>query len=312
MSINRTALAAWAFSQPWMLHRPLAESMRQIVLRHASGVKLADEEIASIVAERDAKRATRRAAGGRLRGMSLDPDDHELLYMDGAGDAVAVVPVEGLLCSKASMVNDLSCPVGRTPSDVRYALQQAVSRRPKAIVLDIDSGGGTVAGMHDMIEAVEMVKAVGGGRVEDQIPLVAFIRNQGCSGAYLLASQCDAVYCTEQAEVGSIGVCWAVADSSKAYQDAGVNVTLIASGPFKGAGLFDGAAVTEAQISQEQASVLEMADWFVDRVAYGRRMDRGQVEALATGAVWVGERAVAAGLCNAVMGYDQLIANLSR
>ena len=207
----RTTLAAKALGQPWMLYRPVAESMKAVVLRHAVGADIDQEQLERLIAERDERRRTRGAVSrrtafavdGGTRGMSVDPDEREMFYRAGPGGCVAVVPVEGLICKYASMVNGISQPQGMTPGDLTYALNAAlacIGSGVRSIVLDIDSPGGTVAGSHDICEAIEAAKAF---RSADgsAVPIVAYAHDLCCSAAYLLASQCDAVYCSEQATV---------------------------------------------------------------------------------------------------------------
>lgn len=312
----KTTLAARALGQPWMLHKPVADSLKAVMLRHAQGESLSGDAVEAIVQEREERRRAigrgRYAAASLERGMSIDPAKQEMWYRTGASSAVAVVPVEGLLCKYASMVNGMSQPQGMTPADLRHAVATAMNTQGvRCVLLDIDSPGGTVAGGHDLCNVIEEAKAFRRADGTD-VKIVAYAHDMCCSGAYLLASQCDAVYCTEQATVGSIGVCSCLVDESRMFEEAGIDVHLIASSEVKGGGVYDGAKVTKAHKVAELQTVMEMADWFTMRVAMGRGMSDEQAMAVATGEVWIGERAVALGLCDGVRGFDELVAELSQ
>lgn len=310
---SHSTLAARVFGQPWMLYKPVAESMKTVVLRHARHESVSPDQVAAIVEARDQRRRTSGTLARRsmaARGMSVEPEDREMWYR--AGNGVAVIPVEGLICKYASMINGVSQPQGVTPADLRYALGGALAEAGvRAVVLDIDSPGGTVAGGHDVCDAIAAAKGFRTAAGES-VPIVAYAHDLCCSGAYLLASQCDAVFCSEQATVGSIGVCSCIVDESRMYEEAGVEVTLVASSPVKGGGVYDGAKVTKEHKAAELATVTTMADWFTQRVADGRGLSDEEAVAVSTGDVWVGERAVAMKLCDGVRGFDQLIAELSQ
>lgn len=312
-------LLTYIASQSWFVHGPIAENTLAVVTRHLRerecGVPGPDAQaVAEVVRAREIRRSavTRARSGlvavGGTRGMSLDPDDGPLYYRGGNDGRIAVVPVDGLLCKYASMINGASQPRGMTPADVRYAMVTALqSGTVDTLVLDIDSPGGTVAGGHDLVDAVAEAREVSGGKV----PIVAYAHDLCASGAYLLASQCDEVHCSEQAAVGSIGVYQVIFDESKRLENEGVRAVLVSSGPFKGAGA-EGVAVSEAHLTSFQNQVDEMCRWFVGRVADGRGMSVGEADALATGDVWIGPRAVAAGLCDSVVGFRELLVGLEQ
>ncbi len=78
----------------------------------------------------------------------------------------------------------------------------------KAVFLDIDSPGGTVAGTPELAAAV--------ASLNERKPVYAFSSGLMCSAAYWIASQARAIYATPSAQVGSIGVVQAVIDNSAA------------------------------------------------------------------------------------------------
>ena len=86
----------------------------------------------------------------------------------------------------------------------------------KAVFLDIDSPGGTVAGTPELAATVASINA--------QKPVYAFSSGLMCSAAYWIASQARAIYATPSAQVGSIGVVQAVIDDTAALDARGIKV----------------------------------------------------------------------------------------
>lgn len=121
---------------------------------------------------------------------------------------VAVIPIQGPLMKK-----DQYCgPVGM---DTIGTYIKNADRNPDidAIILDIDSPGGTVAGTAMLGDVI----------ANTQKPIVAFVNELAASAAYWLASQCDLIIASdEKAQVGSIGVMMSFADVQPAYERLGV------------------------------------------------------------------------------------------
>jgi len=94
-----------------------------------------------------------------------------------------------------------------------------------AIVLDIDSPGGTVAGLAEAADTINDVKAIK--------PVYAVANPEAASAAYHLGSQATRFYSTPSGEVGSIGVWAAHVDLSEALTNAGIKVSLVSAGKYK-------------------------------------------------------------------------------
>jgi capsid assembly protease len=94
-----------------------------------------------------------------------------------------------------------------------------------AIVLDIDSPGGTVAGLAEAADTINDVKAIK--------PVYAVANPEAASAAYHLGSQATKFFATPSGEVGSIGVWAAHVDLSEALTNAGIKVSLISAGKYK-------------------------------------------------------------------------------
>ena len=198
-----------------------------------------------------------------------------------AATQVAVIPVNGVLnkdCDWWGM-----CSTNRLLEQLAAALSDS---QVSSIVLDIDSPGGFVSGTVELADAVYAANQVK--------PVTAVIRGLCCSGAYWLASQCKTIVSRPECEVGNIGVYSVLADVSAAYKAMGVDLTLIASGQFKGMGA-DG-RVTDDLISDTRRINQGLFQQFVNAVAKGRGMDTEEVLTLADGRAFLGTQATKLGL----------------
>lgn len=98
----------------------------------------------------------------------------------------------------------------------------------RGIVLDINSPGGSVAGVQECADFIAKCAA--------HKPMAAVTNSLCASAAYWLASATGRVYATETAEVGSIGVVMQLVDARKAAEKSGYTVTVMHAGKFKAAG----------------------------------------------------------------------------
>ena len=152
------------------------------------------------------------------------PQSPLLTVQDGIGS----VSIEGPILRKLNLFARVL--MGATGSEeIGAALAEAGQRDDiKAVFLDIDSPGGTVAGTPELAAAV--------ASINKQKPVYAFSSGLMCSAAYWIASQARAIYATPSAQVGSIGVVQAVIDDSAALANEGIKVEVFAVGKYKAMG----------------------------------------------------------------------------
>lgn len=302
MSDGRMIMAQMA-AQRWALHRPVLQAGIDILSARGLSERVALDRIAEVTDRRDARQSRRRIEwGDEAHASELESRGY---FIDGS---VAVVPVQGLICKYSSMINGISQPEGMTTASICRILQAAAGEvrpggRVQSVLIDIDSPGGTVAGIHDVQACMAEIRGRG-------VRMVGLCHDMAASGGYWLGSQCTSLYCTPQADVGSIGVFSVVEDSSKLYTENGVTRYLIASGEHKGTGT-PGTEVTEAQLIQQFAEVRAANEVFIAAVAEGRGMSIEQVREVATGKTLIGQQAVDAGLCDKVAGYAELLAMMN-
>ncbi len=211
---------------------------------------------------------------------------------------VAVIPIGGPMTKADS---SLARVFGSTSTlRVRAMLGQAMrDEGVRSILLHVDSPGGEVDGVADLADAVAACSK----------PVTAYIEDCGCSAAYWVASQADEVVCNRMAKVGSIGVYTVVQDLSQKAAMQGVKTFVIGSGGVKGMGV-PGTEVTAEQREALQSVVDAYTGDFVMAVARGRGMTIEAASALATGHVWIGQKAVDAGLVDRIGSLEAVIAGM--
>lgn len=219
----------------------------------------------------------------------------QLLSVEGG---IGTVVLRGPMMRNPDVIDQLVFGATDT-EEVMAAINEAAGRQDvQAILLDIDSPGGSVNGTPELAAAVA---AASKGKT-----IYAFSAGQMCSAAYWVASQCDAVYATPSARVGSIGVILPVVDSSQAFAQAGLKMEVFAAGKFKSAGT-PGTSLTEEQKDWLQSEVEEIAaDFRTAVLARGRKIPDEAME----GQTFSGRRAMRLNMAGMVDGRAQVMARL--
>jgi signal peptide peptidase SppA len=221
--------------------------------------------------------------------------ESQLLSVDAG---IGTVVLRGPMMRNPDVIDQLVFGATDT-EEVMAAVHEATEREDvQAIVLDIDSPGGSVNGTPELAAAVAAASKAK--------TVYAFSAGQMCSAAYWVASQCDAVYATPSARVGSIGVILPVVDSSEAFAKAGLKMEVFAAGKFKSAGT-PGTSLTEEQKDWLQSEVEEIAGDFRTAVlARGRKIPDEAME----GQTFSGRRAMRLNMAGMVDGRAQVMARL--
>lgn len=215
-------------------------------------------------------------------------------------DGVAIIPIHGLLQKRVDIFTHMLG--GRPMGDIEDLIRQATDDKSvNAILLHIDSPGGTVAGMTDLVDAVWAARQAK--------PVVAYISDLAASGGYWVASQAGHVVADRDGLVGSIGAMMVAIDTSEAASQAGVKVNVIRSGRFKGTDI-SGAKIGDDHLADFERLVSQIADVFIADVARGRARSVEDIQVWADGRLHVGERAVALGLIDEVGTMQDTLATL--
>lgn len=215
-------------------------------------------------------------------------------------DGIAVIDIAGPVLKSPTLARWYGGTSTRTS---RQLVTEATNDRGvRAIMLRIDSPGGTVSGTSDMADAVRAASAVK--------PTWAYIEDMGASAAYWIASQAGRIVTNQTALVGSIGTYMVVWDWSQLFASEGIKAHVVRAGAFKGAGA-QGTEITPEQLAAFQREIDALNAHFLDGVSRGRGMDINVVKSLADGTVLVGADAVSAGLTDQVMDFHSAMVALS-
>ena len=161
----------------------------------------------------------------------------------------------------------------------------------KKIRLDIDSPGGEISGLLELVSSIKTINK--------KKPVTAHVDGMAASAAYWIASQARSIEATSSSDIGSIGVYTVMYDFSKMYSDIGIKAHIIRSGEHKGVGT-PGVAITENNISARQEIIDNLANQFVMSVAEGRRLDIDKLKPLADGRWWLAKEAKELGLIDSI------------
>lgn len=213
--------------------------------------------------------------------------------------STSIIPIRGPIVNRSSFLSQLfGAP---STEDITQQLRAAVDDdQTRAIVLDIDSPGGTVAGTAELAEEVRALR--------ERKTIVAQVNPLAASAAFWIAAQASKIVVTSTSDVGSIGILAQHIDLSGALDREGVNVTLISAGKFK----------TEANpfqpLTQEaKESIQQRVDGamekFVAAVAAGRGVSTRKVlRDFGEGRLVTAEDAVRVGMADRVGTLDTTIA----
>lgn len=237
----------------------------------------------------------------RTEPVSALPNDREPFKRTGARSNIAVIDINGPLTKYPTSFQEL---LGGTSTVEAKAILRRAANAPdvKAIVLRIDSPGGTVAGTSDFAAEVR--------RAKKSKPVYAVVDDMAASAAYWIASQADRIYANESAMIGSIGTVLTLYDQTKRLEAAGIKVHVIASSHFKATA--QGGPITDEQLADVQRVVDELQAVFVGAIADGRDLEMSEASALADGRIHIGAKAQQIGLVDAVGPYDDAIEDIER
>jgi len=186
------------------------------------------------------------------------------------GNYVARVKITGLIRNDQERVDSLE--------------RLARSRSAKAVIVRIDSPGGTTAGSEQLHTALKNIAAAK--------PLVVVVDGLAASGGYIAAMSADHIVAQETSLVGSIGVLFQYPNVSDLLKTIGVKVEEVKSSPLKAAPNGFEPTSPEARAAIE-ALVKDSYAWFRGMVKDRRKMDDAMLDQVTDGRVFTGRQGVA-------------------
>jgi len=163
------------------------------------------------------------------------------------------------------------------------ALERLGRSRARAVIVHIDSPGGTTAGSEQLYDALR--------DLQSKKPMVVVVDGLAASGAYIAALSADHIIANETSLVGSIGVLFQYPNFTDVLKTIGIKVEEVKSSPLKAAPNGFEPTSPEARAAIE-AIVLDSYAWFKDLVKNRRKMDNGQLTRVADGRVFTGRQAI--------------------
>jgi len=217
----------------------------------------------------------------------------------GKGPAVGVVSAIGEIL-------DGKQPPGvvggeSTAQLLRQALQDNDIR---AVVLRVDSPGGSVLASEQIYREVRALKQAGK-------PIVVSMGDVAASGGYYIAAPADEIIASANTITGSIGVFASIPTFSRSLTKLGINVDGVGTTPLSGALRLDRPMSPSAD-KLVQSTVDHSYEEFLAHVANGRGKSRDAVDAIAQGRVWAGVDALPIGLIDRLGGYQDALKEAAR
>jgi len=183
--------------------------------------------------------------------------------------SIARVNIEGLI---------------RSDRDRVEALERLEKSQAAAVIVHINSPGGTTAGSEQLYDSLTRLKA--------KKPLVVVVEGLAASGGYITAIAADHIVAQQTSLVGSIGVLFQFPNFSEVLKTVGVKVEEVKSSPLKAAP--NGFEPTSPEARDALDSLVKDSyAWFKGLVKERRGMDDAQLEKVADGRVFTGHQAVA-------------------
>ena len=197
--------------------------------------------------------------------------------LTGGGAHIARLPVNGIITEDRKLLEA-----------VRAA---GKDNNVKALIVSIDSPGGSVSGGESLYRAIKFVAG--------KKPVVAVMGGLAASAGYMIAMPANQVFASETTVTGSIGVLMETGEVSGLLGKLGITAEALTSGPLKDQPSFTRPLTPQGREAL-QAIVLDLYDQFVGMVATGRHMEPDAVRALADGRAYTGRQALKLGLIDAI------------
>ena len=184
------------------------------------------------------------------------------------GDYIARIKVQGLI---------------RGNQDRVAALDRLGQSNARAVIVHIDSPGGTTAGSEQLYDSLRAL--------QEKKPMVVVVDGLAASGAYIAAMSAEHIIAQDTSLVGSIGVLFQYPNFTDVLKTIGIKVEEVKSSPLKAAPNGFEPTSPEARAAI-QAIVLDSYAWFKGLVKDRRKMDDAQLAAVVDGRVFTGRQGV--------------------
>jgi protease-4 len=243
----------------------------------------------------EARASARSRAGDGAKTIAFN--DYVKNSMSSLGDAnIALVEAAGEIRDGTNKSSWINAPSGIASDDLSAAIDQAVrDKNIKAIVLRVDSPGGSVTASDQILHAVKVAQKAGK-------PVVVSMGGVAASGGYYISLSANKIVAEPATITGSIGVLTGKVSFAKTLGLVGANAETVAVGKNT---LMDSPLqpFTDEQWANLNRQADVIYDDFTQKVADGRKLPVEKVRDAARGRVWSGADAKEHGLVDALGGF---------
>ncbi len=184
-------------------------------------------------------------------------------------------------------------------STARLIRQARLDSDIKALVLRVDSPGGSVTASEEIYRELKALRATGK-------PLVVSMSGYAASGGYYISAPADEIWASPATLTGSIGIFAIIPTVDRTLGKVGVSVDGVGTTPLSGQLRIDRPLGAEAR-ALLQSQIDRGYDEFLERVASGRNKSRADIDAIAQGHVWAGTDALRLGLVDHLGSFDEAV-----
>ncbi len=235
-----------------------------------------------------------RAEDFRSRRLSMPSSETRIAVVFGVGMITTGESVDGVLRDESSMGADTMREVFEEVS---------AAEDVGAIVFRIDSPGGSALASDLIWRATQQARS--------EKPVIVSMSDVAGSGGYYVAAGATQIFAAPGTMTGSIGVVLAKPNISGLLAKVGIHAETLQRGERAGVESLT-QSFDDAELRQVRESMDTVYALFVDRVASGRSMEAGQVDAVGRGRVWTGEQAHDIGLVDSLGGFLDAIDEAKR
>tara|TARA_B100001559_G_scaffold59559_2_gene47897 strand:- start:1623 stop:3464 length:1842 start_codon:yes stop_codon:yes gene_type:complete len=234
-----------------------------------------------------------------------EEDEINIVGMNAYMNSVEMEPIfeesesnVGVIIAKGSIVDGSAGPGSIAGDDFVKIIRKAYEDETvKALVLRVDSGGGSAYASEVIADELEKFKDSGR-------PIIASMGGVAASGGYYISTPADKILAERHTITGSIGVGGFLPTFERALEYIGINED--------GVSTVDITTSVAESLTEKDKALLQMGtdlvyDKFIAKVADNRGVTKEEIDQIARGKVWIGSKALEIGLVDEIAGIDRAI-----
>lgn len=216
---------------------------------------------------------------------------------------VALIPIKGVIVADEETPFLGTSGTASSTKIIKQLEEAAADEEIKAIILEINSPGGSPVAADEVTQAIKEIKI--------NKTVVAWIREMGASAAYFIASGTNYTVAGRMSLTGSIGVMGSYLEYADLLTRFNVTYRRLVSGKYKDAGTpYRRLTAEEESLIQERIDAMHSI--FIEEVAENRHLNAKDVRKIATGMVYLGAEAKELGLIDVVGGKKEAVEYLEK